>query len=261
MTTIIIKNPAITVGTTTLGKASVVQAEVDINNHAATLAWWRADVGVNGVGGSFVWSDRKKRRRMTPFRQPSAPTPTASVINGRAALVFASGGTMGELADPDAQALVPTSGDWTIAIVCRCAAGANSAVVGNSLPIASATYVLRRSDEKIEARIAGSQIFITPTAYTAGAAFLMVLSYEQATRTLVLRVNGTQTNTAAVAAATNTTESTLHLGAVGTTAAQGAPMSLGAFAEALVFSAPLAAAANATLLANVEAYLKTRYAV
>jgi hypothetical protein len=261
MTTIIIKNPAITVGTTTLGKTSVPQAEVDINNNVATLAWWRADVGVNGAGSSFVWSDRKKRRRMTPFRSPYAPTPTANAINGKTALVFATGSAMGELADPDGQSLLPTSGDWTIATVCKCAAAANSAVFGNTLAIASAAYLLRRSDEKIEARIAGSQVFITPSAYTAGAAFLAVLSYEQATRTLVLRVNGTQTNSVAVAAGTNNTESTLHLGAVGTTAAQSAPMSLGAFAEAMVFSAALGNTANASLLANVESYLKTRYAV
>jgi hypothetical protein len=261
MTTIIIKNPAITVGTTTLGKASVPQAEVDINNNAATVAWWRADVGVNGAGSSFVWSDRKKRRRMTPFRTPYAPTATANSINGKTALVFGNGSAMGELADPDAQALFPISGDWTIATVCKCAAATNSAVIGNTLTLASATYLLRRSDEKIEARVAGSQLFITPAAYTAGAAFLAVLSYELASRTLVLRINGTQTNSVAVAAGTNNAESTLHLGAVGTAGAQSAPMSLGAFAEAMVFSAPLASAANATFLASVESYLKTRYAV
>ena len=249
MTTLFMQSPGL-VGATPLGVVSPpTAAELAVFALPGLVAWWRADIGFASLTS---WVDRKTTRRLT-LNSIAWPTVQASGIGAKPSLVF---GPTTPLQDPDALAFIPLTGDFTVAGVAKPVAASNWAPWGINAPVATSTYLMRRSDEKFELRQNGVQLAISAAAFGAASPFYFVDSWEQAATQRVGRINGAQV--AAVTTPQAVTNSTLLVGSGGSPSfAVGLAGEL--LSEIMVFSRPLAKASNAADLGTLEGYITGRY--
>lgn len=249
MTTLFMQSPGI-LGATPLGTiAPPTPAELNVFGLSGLQAWWRADIAFNG---GVSWLDRKSTRRLVNNLSAS-PTVQALGIGSKPTLVM---GPQTAQYDPDNLAFVPPTGDWTVVFVGKPNAGVAWAFWGLNSPLASAIYAQRRADEKFEMRQNLVQLGISTAAFSPGAPFYFVDSWEQAATLRVGRANGAQVLSAVTAAPIP--NAALLVGA-GATGGSGAGTAGQLISEVLVFNRPLAKASNAADLATVESYIAGRY--
>lgn len=237
------------VGSTALGTIVVPTAEeLAVFALPELVEWWRADVQFKAT----QWIGRKAGKILSALSS-GWPTLQNSGIGGKPSLVF--GPTTG-LLDPNAQALIPLTGDFSVVNVVKPVAATNWGIFGTNNASGSATYVQRDTAEKFQARINGTQLALGSTVFGAGQPCYVVNSFEDAANTWITRVNGTQLFSVVTAQVNQNSQLLVGAGASGPFAA-GAVGEL--YSDIMIFNKPLAKSTFADSLAKVETYIATRY--
>ena len=248
MTTLFIQSPGL-VGVTPLGIITPpTAAELAVFAIGGLVGWWRADIAFTSS-----WLDRKNTRRLTNLLG-SSPTVNLTGIGGKPALVTSS---TAAFTDPDGLAMIPLTGDFTVVQVFKPIAATIWGTWGVNQALATSTYAMMRTDEKIQFFQNGVSMFIAPSAFTAAAPKYLVDSWEQAVTTRAARVNGASVGSAVTAQVNPNSQLVVGSGWAAASGGSGAAGQM--LAETLVFSKPLAKASNATDLASVESYITGRY--
>ncbi len=218
---------------------------------ASLIGWWRADCGFT----STAWLDRKGDIPLVPY---SVAMPTQGVhagLDGKAVLKFATGAANGQLYDGGAN-LLPVNAAFSVVTVFKLAStdGANVWVNGNET-----TWNQFLNTGGANMRVGGSSAVASLlSGLTAGAPVLAISSWDDATNVGSLRLNrGAFVRADVAGSSQHNTNGQFHLGGVGSSTTIDGNGTDGVIAEVMIFSEALHL--NATLLADVEAYLGDRY--
>ncbi len=209
------------------------------------------------------WRCRKTGIGLIPAAQGFPVRSTLAAYNNDKAAVFSS--VFSSLFDGSAN-ILPVGVDFSIVLVGRHGPGDNAFLCGSgegNLGLNTVgTLIQMVSTGALNAQVGGVSMSVPPTytkPYASGPS-LIILSWEHSIHRARLRVNGTllAEKSTGMPVAGNTS-ARFYLGAAGSNLQGG--VDGGDFAQAMIWSIPLAAPGNETVLGQVETHLMSRYAI
>lgn len=255
---------------------SVPAVEQAIFENALVKNWWRADAGFDSAG----WRCRKTDARLVKARSVLPSRVTSAAYNNKQVLQFASAGAAsGELYDGGLN-LLPINADFSVIFVGRQGPSndvgymwgngvAPSTVGGGGIGLQLGVGGGFNSTALTLSNTNLVNTGGTPPLTNAGGPYIHAVSFDDAGASsgtvvqLISPGNFTQTN-AAVSSALHVTNAEFHVGgagSVGATPSNAYFIEGGDVAEIIILSTPIAAAANAALLATIRTYLGAFYAL
>lgn len=263
MTTTImkVKGGAVVAG---LPKISVLPAEYNIVAMPGLLEWFRADTGISGSSSAFRWTGRKNGYQLQPANN-DAPAVNAVYQNSKPAVVFPENGAgFGDLYDAGNHNLWPAGADYSFAVVGSMAAGTYGSLIGNTNVAHAHLQNLSPTGQISMKHYEGSpgNVCVSPGAYAGPALVLVVVSYDFTAKVINMYVNGilVQTRTGVN---TEVLPGQLRVGGAGPvgTANNSFRLGGGSVAELMAFNVALHKPEYADNLAEIQSYLKARYAI
>ena len=217
---------------------------------------WTPDSGLGFRDGAQTWIDREGFKRLITD-STSFPTYVPTGFAGKPALLFT--GLTQRLVDPDGNALLPLTGDWSVTgtIIPNSTNTAAWSFFGNAAAAGSLTTVQRRTNGKIGLYFAGTLLAETSSVYAVSTPIHWVCSWEQSASKIVLRINKAQV--ISVVTGLVNLNSQLVVGATQALPGSGGGTGTQYYGALGVDNTALTATANASRLAALEAYYEARF--
>lgn len=220
----------------------------------AVKNWWRADSGV----GAASWVDRKNGAALSKLGSSMPVAAVSAAYNGQKTVGFTNlNYALGH------DTILSTAGSFSVVTVGRAGPSDNanlwgSGGTGTQTRLFNSTGGAVQFNLNAEAGTADGSA--TYPRVNANGPYIAICSYDAPGDRAHIRLDRGRWSSNR-AATTNNANAHLTVGAAGPAGSLSAAIDGGDIAEVLYFDVPLLATAQADLLATLESYLGTRYAI